>query len=182
MHPSNPRKIPTLLALLLLAVIVGSTVLLADDAVILFSRATQRAETIQPEQVYIANTTDTSATLFWKTKQPITGTVRISLPSNEKKEFLDIRDSDGISKSYTLHYVEINGLPSGQSVNITILSGKQSFPEKPLQLTAPISKPPQVLPLYGDIPDEAVFEKNTGVVVATVGDSMPLSTFVDSKQ
>lgn len=114
------KKIPTIIALLVVAIGVFGTTYLVQNLGPLFSRATA-SDT--PGEVKITNITDSSLTISWITQNNTTGSVRIWEKEDQALTALDDRDAS----PYKTHYVSIGKLTPQTSYLFTINSGNSSY-------------------------------------------------------
>lgn len=176
------KKIPTLLALCLLFLGIGTTIYLDRQQQTLFSQA---SGTVLPEEVHFTNISDTSFTVSWLTNTPTIGIVIVSA-NNTKQTLLDNLDSDNVGRPRTAHYVTVKNLKEDNSYTAQILNGNKkcnntaacpSFTQKTAtKLTSALSLPPArgiMMKTAGKIADGAI-------VYLVVNKSAPLSARVDS--
>jgi len=180
MWPKHERKIPTLVALFLLTLIVGSAAYITEQRPDFLSRAKIAPVGIQPNAIRITNVTDTAFTVSWTTTEPVAGIITALDANRNKRSYYDERDTDAIPKAYQLHYVTVNGFDPGSTVVYSIESGTYTFTQTPVKLFSPLGETGSTLPLYGDIPSD----NNTQevMVVITITNSQPLSTLVVNRQ
>ena len=117
-----PAKIPTPIALLLLAVVIGGIVFLER----VFRTSSNASGSEVPDRVTFTNVTDATFTASWVTQLPTTGAVLVSAPGKTNQIYYDQRDSTGKLGSYTTHSVVIqDAQPSMQYSVIPIANGQQ---------------------------------------------------------
>lgn len=147
---NNGFRIPTLLAFLLVGGFVAVLGIFSDDAQILLGRAAKPSSTI-PQSVEILNITDTTATVFWKSTDVVANTLALDSSSTT---FYDIRDTDSVPKPYKLHYYQLRDLPPQKTTSFEIKAGNQIVYKGTITTGPPLTKIPQVVPLYGSAPKE----------------------------
>ncbi|MFH1841149.1 MAG: Ig-like domain-containing protein [Candidatus Shapirobacteria bacterium] len=124
-------RLPTIIALILLAVSLTVGLLLIQKTPNLFVRAGPQNT---PQQIKITNITDTSFAVSWFTDAPSPTTLKYGSGSN-----LDLSLAEDGSK--TLHYLQVKGLSPDQMYSFRIISGGKTFNDngQPFRIkTAPL--------------------------------------------
>ena len=116
------KKIPTLLALFLLMVGIGTTIYLDQNQQTLFTKA---KEGESAKEVHFTNISDTSFTVSWLTYSPAVGSVVVS-GNNTKLTLLDDLDSDNIGRARNTHYITVKNLKADTLYTVQILTGNKN--------------------------------------------------------
>ncbi len=118
-----PKKIPTLVGILLTIFIVGG---IAAGSESLVNTVTTASGSIQPAKVEITNISDTTFTVSWTTENPATGALSVATPHGTQVLF-DEQDAKDQGK-YLTHSVTFRNATADTDYNITILSnGKKNI-------------------------------------------------------
>ncbi len=148
----QPQHIPTIIALFLLLVGLGSTVFLTEQIQQFSAKASQSSN---PEEIQITNVADTSFSVSWTTQDKATGSLSFHAPGGTKQLALDDRDGNA-PQQYTTHHITVVDLTPETTYDVTIISngksfgaGNQSYRIKTAQAVGGVSNPPP--PLYGII-------------------------------
>lgn len=175
-------KIPTFLALILLLVGLGSTIILVEKGSQLASKATT---TSQPQKITQLNLTDNSLSVGWITLSPTVGLVKYqerSLWANSYSAY-DMRDENNrLARRYT-HFVSISGLKPETEYQLTFINdGKWQSNQALIVKTAPILPPPnhQLPPAYGSLWDEKQQPVTEALVYASFDGSQTVGTVVEN--
>lgn len=106
-------KIPTFLGVVLVLLMVVGLFVTTQDVDKITNLLSFAEENIPPEDVTVANVTDSSFTVFWTTKIPAEGTVFYGENENlEDGAAVDERALGATGGKYTNHLVKISGLSS----------------------------------------------------------------------
>ncbi len=169
-------RIPTILALFILIVGLGSLFFLMENVWSFFSWS---ASPTTPKNVNISNITDSTLTVSWQTDKPIAGAVTYREKGLFTPQFLalDNRDTAGVSHDYQLHFVTLRGLKSATDYEIEIISGKTK--QTLTVATGPKLKTPDVasIPVYGMLSFNQLFTKEI-LVIGNLAGSQTLSALV----
>lgn len=146
----NENRIPTILGLLLIAVSLGATVFLFNNARNFFSQANIEAS---PEKVRISNLSSKSFTVSWLTPVKASGAVNYGI---EKLDNVVVEKRDNGGKDqYFVHHVTLNFLQPNTKYRFEIISGGKSFNNGGESFTVKtlenISKENQAAPAYGKV-------------------------------
>lgn len=143
------RRIPTLAALLIFLLTAGVSIMLVRQGVFFVGKATPENE---PENVTIANITDTSFTVSFTTRGKTSAVINMPEGSGQSI-ILDDRDKKtGTDGEYFSHHVTVPGLkPEENYIFSLIVSGKTfSKPEFQAKTGALMTTaPPQQNPVVG---------------------------------
>lgn len=118
-----PRKIPTVVGLLLLLTIVG-VVILVDQAL---RSPTKASPSERPTNIQFTNVTDSTFTVTWVTSAPATGAVVLTGPQQRPQTFIDERDGNGKLGKYQSHSVIVRNLKPDTDFSLKILSNAQEY-------------------------------------------------------
>lgn len=173
------RRIPTILALLLLVLGIGGVVSLVQWGPTFFG---QEARGNTPKEVHISNVTDSSVTISWLTDGAVDGRVEYGDDSNKKIKD-DDRQVERSEVRLQTHYVTIRDLAPLTNYSFRIISGGKKFDQdgKPFTLVTGatiVSLPTQSEPAYGKVIGEDNQPAAGAMVYLTIGDSSLLSTLV----
>lgn len=174
------KKIPTIVALLLLLIGIGGGIFLVEQRT---SPTTKASVSIEPTSVQITNITNNSLSVVWLTKEATTGTVVFGTSANETEAVaFDDRDIDSQTKPYTTHHVTIRNLKPKTAYYFSILSGDKKFinGNQPYSLTTP-EKPDatnELEPAYGQVVTSQNTPAEGALVILNLPRSLPLSTLV----
>lgn len=169
-----PRKIPTLVALILLVLVVGGFIVGFEQ----FTRRISVASgTTTPQQIQISNITDTSFTLSFLTQKESAAFVRIRSESSTLT-FYDDRDEGDTPKKHVSHSVTVKNLHSGVTYTAELFTNGRSTGEKRTVTTAPRlgNNPNPLEPSYGSIIDDTNAPVSDALVYLTLEGSQTLST------
>lgn len=118
------KRIPTLLALLLLVGGIGVASYVANTSLQL---TTQASPDEKPQNIRITNISDTTFTLTYTTTKSVLGTISYGT-SKPTQTALDNRDEKtGTPKQYTTHSITVTGLKPETNYVFSILSGGSIF-------------------------------------------------------
>ncbi|OGG26256.1 hypothetical protein A2960_04740 [Candidatus Gottesmanbacteria bacterium RIFCSPLOWO2_01_FULL_39_12b] len=176
------KKIPTLVALLLLIVGIGTAVTLDRSSQSLTSSA---SPTSHPQEIHFTNITDNSFTVSWLTASAIIGSITVS-NNSETFTYLDDLDSDNIPRPRNTHYITVKNLKEDNSYKVKIISGKNNCPDEnscPVftQKTVPrLINSLTLPPAHGSILTNENKPAEGAVAYLLVGKSSILSGRVDS--
>ncbi len=146
------RRIPTLLALLLLIGGIGTASYLVNTTLKLTSQASPDEK---PQNIRITNITDKSFTVTYITSKAVLGTVTFGT-TKPSQTALDDRDKKSASpKEFTTHAITIDGLQKKTSYVFSITSGVNTFLDNgtPFHITTPeeLSEKPTGKTITGSI-------------------------------
>jgi hypothetical protein len=118
-----PKKIPTIVGLLMVILIVGGIAVGSESLV---RTVTTASGSILPSNVQITNVSDTTFTVSWTTESPATGVLSLTTPHGTQVLF-DEQDAKDQGK-YLTHSVTYRSATADTEYSIIILSnGKKSF-------------------------------------------------------
>lgn len=126
MHTS-PRKIPTLLGIVLVVAIVG--------VVAVFFESTFRAPaganpSFIPQDVRFTNITDSSFSVTWITQAPTTGVAEISSQQQKAQTVPDERDGNGILGKFSTHSITYRSAKPDTEYSVALRSNGAEFRDK----------------------------------------------------
>lgn len=176
------KRIPTILALLILFSGIGSAVYFDQSSKTIFSKAEQSAV---PLEVHFTNITQSSMTVSWLTSRAVTGIIEVASLGQDKRTFLDDLDSDNVSRTHITHYISLSNLTENTLYQIKIISGTgcQNATFCPIyqQKTSVKMETGTVLPpAHGTIKSADGNGVEGAVVYLIIGKSLPLSGRTDS--
>ncbi|HLC94433.1 MAG TPA: fibronectin type III domain-containing protein [Patescibacteria group bacterium] len=182
MHDARrEKKIPTLLALLLLAVLVTSL----SFGIQKFKTRTF-AKKITIESIEITNITHNTATIIWETPESevswlIYGKEKTKL---EKTQF-DDRDTGSTKKRRTQHYATLKNLEIAQDYFFKIATNKgiaSSYNEAPFKLTTTniLATSSRISPAFGKVVNKNTSPLEEGIVILKIEGAHPVSTVTKS--
>lgn len=124
-------RIPTLLALFIIALLLGVGIYFSDR----FQAPTTLSS--PPQTITLANLSDSEASIIWQTKDPVTGLLSFGLTDALGDEQVDDRDQSQI-QNHQSHIVSLTNLPPQTLIFYKIKSSLTFYPDNPLSFkTAP---------------------------------------------
>lgn len=173
-----PKKIPTLAAIVLLAILMGGFIVGFEQLTRTINVASQSTE---PQKIQASNITDTSFTISWLTQKETTGFVRVRSQSNSFV-FYDERDDADMPKKHSAHSVIVKNLRPQTSYVSEIFTNGKSSGEKLAVETGPSlgNNPNSLEPAYGSLIDAANSPVADGLVYLSLDGSQMLSTLTRS--
>lgn len=179
---TKERRIPTILALLIVFLGIGGTAFLVEH----FQNVKTAAQPpIVPQDVKITNLTSSGFTVSWVTGEEATGFIVFGEETSFKETAYDERDDEGNLGKYLTHHVSLKNLKPACLYYFKIISQGKSFDHggAPFEVkTAPTFKTPpsQVEPAYGTILAQDNTPSKGAIVYLTLKGSLPLSTLTKS--
>ena len=176
------RRIPTVLALLVLVVIIGISIALVRSGIFYVGKA---APDSQPQNFGVTNITDSSFTAVFTTTGSVDATVVMNDANTGSTLILDDRDKKSGSQSkYFSHHISVPGLePETEYTFKLIVNGTEyQSPDYKVKTGKQISSPPPTQnPIFGSVllPDGAIGVDT--LVMAKSGESQMISSITDSK-
>lgn len=177
----RPIKIPTIIAFLFIALIIGGVSIAIEKALRIPSQASASKV---PQNALVTNITESSATIVWETDELTSGSITATTPSGTKITAFDERDAIGKLGKYTSHSVPLKNLPAKTLITYKILvDGKELTSGKNTETftTAPaISVSDSTLfdPAYGSIKTREGTPAEGALVILTIEEGQTLSTIV----
>lgn len=176
------KKIPTLLALLILFAGIGGVVFLNQTSHELGSKA----QTVSsPQDIHFTNISDTSFTVSWFTETNSIGTA-LANDNGRRTSYFEDTDSDNIARPRNTHFVTVKNLKENTSYEVKIISGEsncrnpQNCPTFVQKTANRLSSPTNLPAARGSIITADDRPADNAVVFLTVGKSPPLSSKTDS--
>jgi hypothetical protein len=184
----RPIKIPTVIGILLVIAIVLAVSVVFEQ---LSRKMTTATGSVKPENVAVANVTDSSFTISWTTNLDATGAVIVSTNAWKSNVSYDERDlaSDGnghhLSSSIT-HSVTVRDLTSDTAYDVRILSNGKAFdgitPTKSVKTAPQITGNTSLLePAYGTVLASNNAPANGALVYLTLEGGQMLSAVSNSQ-
>jgi hypothetical protein len=173
------KRIPTILAIMLILLGIGSTTFLDGSVKSLMSKASNN---IKLENIRISNVTDNSFVVSFFTLDPLSGSLEIR-GGNMKKTLFDDLDSDNVPKKRTIHYITVSNLSENLSYQIKINNDSINCVTCPviLQKTATrLNTPLELPPIIGSLVTSDGKPAVGAVVYLNVGNSLTLSVRTDT--
>lgn len=177
------KRIPTLLALVILFMGIGTTVYLDKMSQ---SNITKALEVTVPEDVRFSNISDNSFTISWFTSRPSLGSVIIK-NNSESLVYIDDLDSDNIPRPRTNHYVTVKNLGENSVYSVKISGNGQSCNENfnncPVFSQKTGNKLPGTLnlpPVHGTLITKTNQPVINAIVYVTIAGSSLISARTDS--
>lgn len=170
---SNEIRIPTLLALSILIVGLGTGVILVSQKQLFKSQA---GPTQEPRNITVANLTGSSVSIIWQTDKAVTGFIQSGLTSSFGQTFLDDRDLNK-PNPYKLHFVTLSNLKPQTTYYYKIISGEGDSYGKLLTFTTSLELPqsPQK-PLIGRVLDNKLQPINEALVTLEIKGAQKTAT------
>lgn len=174
------KRIPTLLALSIIAIATGVTSYLVGQTTFFQGNANP---TSNPQNIRVTNISDTSLTVSYTTADSVLGTLSFGNNVNMGQSILDDKDQDHV-KEHKIHTFSIKNLSPSTKYYFSIVSGQSIFLNNgaPYEMTTGPTITTtgnvgfivgKVITSDGNVPSEAE-------VFATSGGVSPLSTTVKS--
>jgi len=169
------RRIPTVLAFVLLAFGVGVTMLIVQRGTFIVSEATPD---YSPQDVRISNIEEDSFTISFVTQDPTVGAIKLNAGGEEKYILNKLSENEEVDT----HYFEVEGLSSDTTYSYVIVTNQEEYvSEDYTATTAPAFgvTPPENSPTQGSIllPEGGVAKG--AIVYLKISDSQLLSTVAD---
>lgn len=168
---SKPKRIPTILAFVLLVLGIGVSVFLVSQGTFV---VTQAAPDYRPHDVTVSNITDSSFVVSYWTQDPTTSAVTLQNGS----AFLPENKGDT-----TTHVVEVDSLEPGTSYPFSIVSNSETYQDASyVGVTGAVLSitPPPVPSMSGKVLMPNGGGAEGAIVYLTVEDSQIMSTVVGS--
>lgn len=178
---NRTKKIPTIIALLILIIGIGGGIFLLENRPSSSSKATGSSE---PQSILITNLSDTSFSVTWLTSQPLPGSLTYRSKNSTDQVALDDRDVDITDKpkSYLTHHITVRNLTPATNYEFTIISGDKNYQDagKPYSVTtAPkLETGSSLEPAYGQVTNSQNQPAEGALVIINLPQSLPLSTLV----
>lgn len=177
----NTIKIPTLLAILFIAVAISTVALLSRY----FSIPAQADVGKQPRDVLITSITDTGFTVTWQTEKPTRGTVSVTNKSGGTPlTFVDERYAKDGNQLYSTHSVLVSGLKPQSTYSVKIIPNEILFDtERVYEITTGPTLPAnsnQLGPVYGTVVTADGKPAEGALVFVTLSGSQTVSAIVKS--
>ncbi len=155
--PTNQKKIPTILAVLMLVVLMVGAVFITSQIQKNQHLESSADEPNRPENIGIANVSDSSLTIYWTSQKEVAGAVLFgTTPSLSGSIGFDERDTKGKSSQFTTHLVRLVNLKPETLYYFKISSGASIYGDTEkngdsfeVRTFPKISSNPSVEPIYG---------------------------------
>ena len=176
------RRIPTIMALIFLAIVVGISTLLIQNGIFYVGKA---APDTQPQNFSLSNVTDTSFTTLFTTTGQVDAVLSIKDSQTGNSLTLDDRDKkNGGQGKYFSHHITVPNLTPNTTYTFRLIVGgkeysSSSYTVKTGQtITTP---PPDQKPLFGKVllPDGSF--GNDSIVIIKTDQSEQMSSITDDK-
>lgn len=176
------RKIPSILAVLIIIVGIITTTFLVKTGTSLLTRAGPGSE---PKNIQITNVSDTSFTAIYTTDNSVIGTITMGTNPNALDEIiLDDRDQlSQVINKYQTHTISANNLKPNTKYYFLITSGSNTILNNgsPFEITtgpeidsAPLSQGP----ITGKVINPDGTSPQDGIVLIKINDAEILSSFL----
>lgn len=175
---NRTKKIPTIIALLLLLIGIGGGIYLIENR----TGESSVAKTLQePSSIRVTNLNDTFFTITWLTREPSTGSVVYSASTKDISRIaFDDRDEDNKPKPYLTHHVTVRNLEPQTAYFFKVVSGGKTYQDKnsPYSIkTAPkVAETNSLEPAYGQILNSQNQPAEGALVILNLPNALPLST------
>lgn len=177
------KKIPTLLALIILIIGIGATTFFAQRGALFIGRATPST---QAENVTVTNITDRSFVVTFTTPDKTASVISYGPTQSLGETTLDDRDKkNGTITPFTSHYITIPNLKPNTTYYFSITNGQDTYTHngKPYQITtgpALASANPNSFAISGTILFPNTQEKTQGLVYISLKNSQLVSTITEA--
>jgi len=129
------KRIPVPIGILVILLCIG---VIGVSLELVTRTKTRASKAIQPQSVLVANISDSSLAILWKTEDPATGIVYLTGPDGSTQVGYDSRDIRGISP-HRSHFVTFSSLLPKTKYDALIVSDGAKFPlESGPIITAPV--------------------------------------------
>jgi len=176
-----PKKIPTVVALLLIITLLAAVGIAFERLTRIQTVATA---SIDPKNIQVVNVTDTSASVVWETADPGTGMVMTS-DGGKKVTAFDDRDTTGSMGKYVTHMATLKNLKPQTKYVFTITSQGKKYTSSGsmYSFSTAITLPPQELkdslePAYGVVKNDNGGAAVGALVILSLDESQTLATLV----
>ena len=169
------KKIPTILALLLLVISLSSMIYFDNRY---HTLDTSAREQNLVENVKFTNVTDSSFTISWFSKKDTVGTVRLDTQP-DSKVFLDDLDTDSIPRPRKSHHITIKNLSADTSYNVIILNSEDN-PAFTQQTATVLDNVLNIPPAHGSLAISTEETASDAIVYLKVSNNAQLSGRTDS--
>jgi hypothetical protein len=176
------RRIPTVLALLVLVAIIGISTFLIQSGVFYVGKA---APDSQPQNFSITNITDTSFTAVFTTTGNTDAVITMKEGNTGSTLILDDRDKkSGTQNKYYSHHITVPNLAPQQTYTFSLIVGGTQYQSSAYKVTTGskiAAPPPSQNPLFGKVllPDGAM--GTDSIVISNTNGSQNISSITDSK-
>lgn len=176
----NSRRIPTVIALLILLIGLGGGIFLAESTLRFFSPSDQET---RPQDIQLTNRTASMATISWLTTKNSVGYIEYGLVNGPMKAIgVDDRTrKHGRTIYSTTHHITLNHLVPEQKYQFVIRSEGKRYDDrsKPyIFTTLPRQNLAQINPVYGTVTLPDANPAGGTIVYLTLEDAEPLSALV----
>lgn len=177
------RRVPTLLAFIILIIGVGITTVFMKTTGFLNFGGNANA-TLEPKDVRISNITDSSLTVSYTTSGSVFGSVNYGKDSSMGNLALDERDEQqGSPANHLVHYITLRHLSANTTYYFSILSGGNIYLHNNAAFTAKTGtkikdSPPKLTPLAGRITTGSNTNPNEALIYATSNNAQVISALV----
>ncbi len=176
------RRIPTIVALLVLLFVVGISTILVQTGVFYIGKA---APDTNPQNFSISNITDTSFTVIFTTAGLVEGTVALTNSDTGNTISLDDRDKKtGVKNKYFSHHITIQNLKPKTSYSFKLLVGSDEYENQSYTTTTGVtieSPPPAQNPIYGRVLNPDGTQDNDAIVSARTESSSLITAHTTQK-
>lgn len=177
------KRIPTILAIILLVITVASIGFLFEA---ITKQDAKASLSIEPKSVMVTNLTDTSFTFTWQTDELATGTLLVTSASGKKYSSFDERDITGKMGKYLTHSITVRTLAPSTAYDVTVLSNGKKYPINPKEkksfsvttLPTLTNDAPLMDPAFGSVQTTSGLPAEGALVYLSLEGSQTLSTLV----
>ncbi len=183
----EPRKIPTIFGLLLVAAIVAVFIFVFDN---LTRGSTSAKASAEPRSVTFTNITDSSFTVTWETGDAASGLTQVKDTRGKTMTFYDDRDAFTASSKKTLnkylaHSATATNLSANTRYEIQLISEGKTYGDDKTPytiITAPTTSiaPDGYEPAYGTVVTAANLPAEGALVFVTLEGGQQLSSLVNA--
>ncbi|MBP7832450.1 MAG: hypothetical protein KA035_01630 [Candidatus Levybacteria bacterium] len=174
------RRIPTVMALLILLGGLVVTSVLIRQGVFTVSQASPEQE---PQNVHVINATDTSFTLAFTTNAPTVAAVNIQ-NTNPPTLVYDKRDTSG-NTPYLTHFITVNSLTPETNYTFSILSDGKNYLDQGKLYSVTTSKTTtnvsDTYPLSGSVIAPDGTPGSDTLVLFSIPNTIPVGTVTDAQ-
>jgi hypothetical protein len=175
-----PKRIPTLIGLLLVVFVVLSYAFLSN---IFFQEQAKANLSYEPKNVLFSNVTDNSFTITWTTSDECSGLVLLT-ENGKTMTFSDERDSGGKTNKYFTHSINFHDLKSSTLYKLKIISNGKTYTDNGKEYISITASPLEQMttgfdPAFGSVMTSDNKPANGAIVYLNLDGSQILSTLVN---
>lgn len=179
MYHKNEKKVPGIVVIVVLVLVIASLVYVLRDS---SEKIVVTQDSTVIERIDIGNVRDTSATVYWRTKEPTEGYLVYGSDSvNLIQTVYDDRDTSAHQSKRHNHIVHIPAVSENSDIFFRVYVDQQSIGQSAevpftVKTARPLTSALDIDPIYGDIARSSGVKEHDAVVVLHIGSARPLLT------